>query len=101
MTLVVFRVIGWIHVVVMVGVLELFAQFFLAFLEGVGDVFQEDQAQYYVLIDSSIEVGAQLVGGGPELFFELVEELLFDWVHCCFPDEFGAGVSSWMRCGSS
>jgi hypothetical protein len=34
-----------------------------------------------MLVDGGIQVGAQLVGGGPELFFEVVEELLFDGVH--------------------
>jgi hypothetical protein len=56
-------------------------QRFLPLFEGVGDVLQEDQAQHHVLVDGGIQVGAQLVGGGPELFFEVVEELLFDGVH--------------------
>jgi hypothetical protein len=57
------------HVVIMVVVLELLAQSFLPFFEGVGDVLQGDQAEHHVLVDGSVQVGAQLVGGGSELFF--------------------------------
>jgi len=39
----------------MVGVLELLAKFFLPFLEGVGDVFQKDQAQHDVLVNRCVE----------------------------------------------
>src|SRR5690606_26227741 len=46
------------------------------------------------------QVGAQLVGGGPEFLFEVVEELLFDGLHGFFPDEFGwAGVACPIACG--
>ncbi|WP_236610778.1 hypothetical protein, partial [Verminephrobacter aporrectodeae] len=42
-----------------------------------------------------IEAGTQFVGGGPELFFQVSEELLFDGIHC-LP---GSGWSSVMRSG--
>jgi len=42
----------------------------------VGDVFEEDQAENGVLIDSGIEIGAEPVGGGPELLVKLAEKLL-------------------------
>lgn len=42
----------------------------------------------------SVEVGAQLVGGCPELLFEVVEKLLFRAVHGWVSDEFvGAGAA--------
>lgn len=69
------------HVVVMVGVGELLAQFALAFIEGIGNIFEKDQPEHDVLVHRRVEVGAQLVGSGPELFFQVVEELLFDGVH--------------------
>ena len=81
MALVIVGVVRRRHVVVMVRVLELLAQFLLALFEGVGDVLQEDQAQHYVLVDRGVQAGAQFVSGGPQLFFELVEKLLFDGVH--------------------
>ncbi len=42
--------------------------------EGVRDVFEEDQAEHGVLVNGGVEVGPQLVGGGPELLVELAEE---------------------------
>ncbi len=68
MALVVVGIVLWGHVVILVGVLELLAQFILPIIEGVGDVIQEDQAQHHVLVNNGIQVGPQLVGGGPELF---------------------------------
>ena len=44
--------------------------------ERVGDVFEEDQAEDGVLIDGGVEIGAEPVGGGPEFFVEVAEELL-------------------------
>ena len=40
------------------------------FLEGIGDVFQEDQAQDDVLVFSRVHIVAQLIGGEPELGLE-------------------------------
>ena len=80
-TLVIVGVVRRRHVVVMVRVLELLAQLFLPHFEGVGNVLEEDQAQHHVLVDRGVQTGAQLVRGGPQLFFELVEELFFDGVH--------------------
>ena len=70
-----------VHVVVMIRVGELFTQFALPFFEGIGDVLEEDQTEHDVLVHGGIEVGAQLVGSGPELLFQVVEELLFDGFH--------------------
>ena len=42
----------------------------VVFLEGVGDVFEEDEAEDDVLVFGRVHVGAQLVGGEPELGFE-------------------------------
>ena len=39
-------------------------------LEGVGDVFEEDQAERDVLVVRGLHVAAQLVGRGPELGLE-------------------------------
>ena len=44
--------------------------------EGVGDVFQEDQAEHGMLVNGSVEIGAESVGGGPELLVEVAEKLL-------------------------
>ena len=52
----------------MVRITELRGQFLLTFFEGVGDVFQEDQAQHHVLVDKRRQVGAQLVSYGPGFF---------------------------------
>jgi hypothetical protein len=40
------------------------------FLEGVGDVFEEDEAEDDVLVFRRVHVVAQLVGGEPELGLE-------------------------------
>jgi hypothetical protein len=40
------------------------------FFEGVGDVFQENQTEHDVLVLGGVHVGAQRVGGTPELGFE-------------------------------
>jgi hypothetical protein len=53
------------QVVVMLGVAEVGNQLGAALFEGVGDVFEEDQAEYHVLVDGDIDVGMQLVGGDP------------------------------------
>ncbi len=42
-------------------------------LKGVGDVLEKNQAEYQVLVFGSVDVGAQLVGGGPEGFFDVVD----------------------------
>ena len=40
------------------------------FLEGVGDVFEEDEAEDDVLVFGRVHVGAELIGGEPELLLE-------------------------------
>ena len=65
------------EVVVVVLVGEGIFQLIPAFLEGVGDVFEEDEAEHHVLVFGRVDVGAQLVGSVPELLVEVVEELLF------------------------
>ena len=40
------------------------------FLEGVGDVFEEDEAEDDVLVFRRVHVVAELVGGEPELGLE-------------------------------
>ena len=42
----------------------------MVLFEGVGDVLQEDEAEDDVLVFGRVHVGAQLVGGEPELGFE-------------------------------
>ena len=44
--------------------------------EGIGDVFQEDEAEDGVLVNRGVEIGAEAVSNGPELFVEIAEELL-------------------------
>jgi hypothetical protein len=62
---------------------ELLLNFRLPLGEGVGDVFEEDQAEDGVLVNGGVEVRPQLVGGGPELLVELAEEGLGGGVgHC-------------------
>jgi hypothetical protein len=39
-------------------------------LEGVGDIFEEDQAEYNVFILGGVHVGAERVGGLPQFPFE-------------------------------
>jgi hypothetical protein len=52
-----------------------------AFLEGVGHVLEEDQAQHDMHVVARVDVGPQLVGGGPQALVEVVEELLLLVVH--------------------
>ena len=42
----------------------------VVFLEGIGDVFEEDEAEDDVLVFGRVHVAAQLVGGEPELGLE-------------------------------
>ena len=45
---------------------------------------EEDQAEHRVLVNRGVEIGPELVGGGPELFVELTEEglrIIFGPVH--------------------
>ena len=53
------------------GIGEAEQQLLAFFLEGVGDVFQEDQAEADVLVFGGVHVPAHLVGGGPKLGFEV------------------------------
>ena len=59
--------------VVRIGVLEVALapdQLLMVFVEGVGDVFEEDEAEEDVLLFRRVHVVAELVGGEPELGFE-------------------------------
>ena len=47
-----------------------FDQLSVMFFEGVRDVFEEDEAEHYVLIFRRVHVVAQLVGRQPELGLE-------------------------------
>jgi hypothetical protein len=51
--------------------------------EGVGNVLEEDEAEDGVFIDGGVEVGAKPVGGVPEFFVEVFEELVTRFVHSC------------------
>jgi hypothetical protein len=46
-------------------------ELFALFLEGVGDVFEEDQAEANVLVFRGVHVAAHFVGGDPKLGFEI------------------------------
>jgi hypothetical protein len=60
-------------VVLVVGVGQARGHLGAAGGKGVGDVFDEDEAEHQVLVFGRVHVGAQLVGGGPEGFFDVVE----------------------------
>ena len=45
------------------------AELGVEFLEGVRNVFEEDQAQHHMLVLGGVHMAAQLVGGAPEHFF--------------------------------
>ena len=53
------------------GIGEAEQQLLAFFLEGVGDVFQEDEAEADVLVFRGVHVPAHLVGGGPKLGFKV------------------------------
>ena len=42
----------------------------MSLFECVGDVFEEDESEDYVLVFDGVHVAAHLVGGSPELLFE-------------------------------
>jgi len=44
--------------------------------EGVGDIFQEDETEDGVLVNSGVEIRTEPIGGGPELLVEVAQELL-------------------------
>jgi hypothetical protein len=52
------------------GVGEAEEELLALFLEGVGDVFEEDEAEADVLVLGGVHVAAHFIGGGPELGFE-------------------------------
>ena len=78
-------VVRRVHEVIVGGIGELRAQLALTLLEGIGDVFEKDQAEHYVLVNRGVQSRAQLVSRCPELLFKIVEELLFDGVHLIIP----------------
>ena len=53
-----------------VGAVPFREDFRMTLGEAVQDVLQENKTQHHMLVVSSIQVAAQLVGGGPELGFE-------------------------------
>ena len=53
------------------GIGEAEQQLLTFFLEGVGDVFEEDETQADVLVFRGVHVPAHLVGGGPKLCFKV------------------------------
>src|SRR5690554_4328303 len=89
--------------VVVIVLLEELQQLLLAFFKGIGYVFEEDQPQYHMLVVGSVQVGAELVGGFPELVIQCLQKLLFCAVHhslmvfkavvpcCCAGRSIGAG----------
>jgi hypothetical protein len=69
-------VVRRVEEVVALRIAELRLDLRLPDCEGIRDVFEEDQAKDGVLIDGGVQVGAEPVCGGPELFVEVTEELL-------------------------
>ena len=70
-------VVGAVEEVVVRRIFERGFEFLAAEVEGVGNVFEKDEAEDGVLIDGGVEVGAKPVGGVPELFIKRFEKLLF------------------------
>ena len=68
-----FGVVGGVGQVEVAGfVPECGLQLGAALVEGIGDVLQEDQAEDDVLVLGRVHAGAQLVGGGPEGFLQIL-----------------------------
>src|SRR5581483_5966793 len=59
-------VLGGVFVAVLGVGVRLFFEGFVAFLESVGDIFEEDEAKHNVLVFGSVHVAAQLVCGLPQ-----------------------------------
>ena len=72
--------VGRVEVVVIGRVGKAPGQFGTPGGEGVGNVLDEDQAEDEVLVFGRVHVGAQLVGGGPEGFLDVVEHLAFSGI---------------------
>ena len=51
----------------------------LKYYNGIGNIFNEDKAEYKMLVFGGIHVGAQRVRGSPERFFDVVDHGSF----CC------------------
>ena len=64
---------GIIEMVVVGGIGEAPGQFGTARGEGIGDILDEDQPEDEVFVLGGIQIGAQLVGGRPEGFLDVVE----------------------------
>lgn len=62
------------QVEVALTIAELFLDLRLPLGEGVRDVFEEDQTEDGVFIYSGVQIGPELVGGGPEFLVEFPEE---------------------------
>ncbi len=61
----------------MLRIPELDHQFRAADIKGIGNIFDEQKPQHRMLVLGGVQGGAQLVGGGPELLFQIVQELFF------------------------
>jgi hypothetical protein len=76
-------VAGRVHEKVVFRFLQHRLDFRLPLGERVRDVFEEDQAEHRVLVNGGVEIGAELVGSGPELFIKLAEKGLGGTVRHC------------------
>jgi hypothetical protein len=74
-----------VHVVVVVGVLELLAQFFLPFFERVRHVLQKDQAQHHVLVDSEASRLERSLSAAVQSFFSRSLKNCCSWGSWIFP----------------
>lgn len=83
------------EVVVVGRVVESLFQLVATFLEGIGNVFQEDQAEHHMHVVARGDFGAQAVGGGPKTFVEVVQVLLPGVVHVPFLPLAGKRLFFW------
>ena len=68
--------VSWIEEVVVVLVTKFDFDLLLADVEGVGHVFEKDQAEDGVLVNCRIEIGSQFVCCGSEFLVEFLKKLL-------------------------
>jgi hypothetical protein len=74
----------------------------MALLEGVGNVFEEDEAEDDVLVVGGVHVAAELVGGLPEGLLEAEVGAVFGgllFVFFCAPCR-GLPLWIWMDCSA-
>ena len=67
-------IVGGVEVVFARGVAQVFFDLFALRGEGIGDVFEEDEAEDDVFVVGGVQLGAEFVGGFPEVGFEVAEE---------------------------